>query len=123
MSVSLNLTNSDGNIQNAETLSADIGGVQVALSGSFPRDLASIHDWLKSGLDLDALVAQQNAYISGLNLDTPSGRKVQLNDTGLLISVPYQGDSNGDGIAENYFMEAQILGTHIGARGVPEWSQ
>ena len=46
-----------------------------------------------------------------------------MNDTGLLISVPYQGDSDGDGVAENYFVEAQILGTHIGARGVPEWSQ
>ncbi|MDA8717551.1 hypothetical protein N9M78_06330, partial [Alphaproteobacteria bacterium] len=120
---SFNLSNLDINSKTAEVLSIDIAGVQLELLGSFPRDLSSIHNWLKSGLDIDALVAQEGSHITGFNLNTPTGRKIQLNDTGLTISVPYQGDSNSDGVAEDFLLEAQILGTHIGSRGMPEWSQ
>ena len=49
--------------------------VEVRLDGSFPRDISTIHNWLKSGFSLD-YIYEQNSTVSGISLNTATGNKI-----------------------------------------------
>ena len=70
--------------------------VEIRLDGSFPRDISTIHNWLKSGFSLD-YIYEQNSTVSGISLNTATGNKISLNGTGLSLEVPYAADENVDG--------------------------
>ena len=81
--------------------------VEIRLDGSFPRDISTIHNWLKSGFSLD-YIYEQNSTVSGISLNTATGNKISLNGTGLSLEVPYAADENVDGTPESYIAKVSI---------------
>ena len=106
-SFSINSPSTDSNSLNAEYLSVNFMDVEIRLDGSFPRDISTIHNWLKSGFSLD-YIYEQNSTVSGISLNTATGNKISLNGTGLSLEVPYVADGNVDGVTESYLAKVSI---------------
>ena len=106
-SVSVNSVNQDSNSLSAEYLSVEFMDLELRLDGSFPRDIATIHNWIKSGFSLE-YIYEQNSTVSGFSINTGTGNKATLSNSGLSLEVPYVADSNTDGVSENYIAKVNI---------------
>ena len=119
----LETPSTDSNVNDAEKWALNYQGLEFAVHGSLPRDISSIHNWVKSGLDLEALFEEENSEIEALSLTTQTGQKIQIGSDGALISVPYKvresilsGDGDSGAVPETitYSVSVQSLGYGIG---------
>ena len=107
-SVSINTPNLDANSKDAETLIVDVNGAELELSGSFPRDISSIYDWLNSGLSLEALAQQENSNLTGIAFSSPTGRKISIDENGLFLEVPYVSNMSEAGEEGEYIVRVNV---------------
>ena len=59
----LETPSTDSNANDAEKWALNYQGLEFAVHGSLPRDISSIHNWVKSGLDLEALLKRKIAQL------------------------------------------------------------
>ena len=62
----LETPSTDSNANDAEKWALNYQGLEFATHGSLPRDISSVHNWLKSGLSLEALFETENSTIEAL---------------------------------------------------------
>ena len=109
-SFGIELNNTETTANDAETVAFDLGGLKLAFDGSFPRDVATIYNWSKSGAGVQSFLQQENVLVDAFRIEFPNNKLFEVSKDGITLTIPYTSTSDPANTGEEYALQFKLAG-------------